>query len=237
MAPRRPPPAARAGSALCATALVLGGSALVHSSLLSARHVVVSGERETTAAAVIAASGLTGAPPLIDIDSASVASAVERLPWVKRAVVRREWPESVKITVTESVPIAYASGAKGSALVDADGRVLAELSPGARLPADLVPLGALPTPIPGAFVAPSEAAVLTVAGALPLSVLPQVAALTRLPELGVVAETHSGAEVVFGPAADLSAKMVALVTVLKSTSLAARQRLDLRVPAAPVLTR
>ena len=40
------------------------------------------------------------------VDVASVRTAVEALPWVRRAAVRRVWPDRLEITVEEHVPLA-----------------------------------------------------------------------------------------------------------------------------------
>ncbi|HVB06684.1 MAG TPA: FtsQ-type POTRA domain-containing protein [Acidimicrobiales bacterium] len=225
------------GTVLAVLALAVSAVAIVHTSLFAARHVVVSGERHTSAAAILAASGLDNAPPLIDVHTGQVAAAVERLPWVAHAAVQREWPETVRITVREAAPIAFAEVAGGTVLLDGRGRVLEALRAGSPPPAHLVPLGRLAAPAPGGTLPARELPVLAVAGALPLSTLAQLTALVHEPNLGVVGVLRSGAQVIFGSAAELPAKMVALVTLLKSTSIGKSARLDLRVPAAPVLTR
>ena len=40
------------------------------------------------------------------VDVASVRTAVEALPWVRRAAVRRVWPDRLEVTVEEHVPLA-----------------------------------------------------------------------------------------------------------------------------------
>ena len=40
------------------------------------------------------------------VDVASVRAAVEALPWVRRAAVRRVWPDLLEVTVEEHVPLA-----------------------------------------------------------------------------------------------------------------------------------
>ncbi|MGH3429633.1 MAG: hypothetical protein ACRDQZ_19035, partial [Mycobacteriales bacterium] len=77
---------------------------------------------------------------------------------------------------------------------------------------------------------------LAVAGAMPLSSLPQVAALQHATNLGVVATLRSGTTVIFGSAAEISPKMIALATLLTDGKLAGNVRVDLRVPSSPVLT-
>ena len=49
-----------------------------------------------------------------------VSAAVEQLPWVAEADVRREWPHTLHVDITEEVPVARWNG---DGLMDAQGRV------------------------------------------------------------------------------------------------------------------
>ena len=59
----------------------------------------------------------------LTVDLAAARAAVEALPWVATASVRREWPGTLRIALTEEVPVATW---RGSGLVNADGVVFAE---------------------------------------------------------------------------------------------------------------
>ena len=52
-----------------------------------------------------------------------VSAAVEQVPWVAQAQVRREWPHTLHVDIVEEVPVARWSG---DGLMDARGRVFAE---------------------------------------------------------------------------------------------------------------
>lgn len=49
---------------------------------------------------------------------------VEQIPWVRSASVRRILPNSVVVTVSERVPVAFVAGEDGVSLIDEDGVVL-----------------------------------------------------------------------------------------------------------------
>ncbi len=144
--------------ALCVALLAL------HTPLLALRHATVVGAQHTGADAVLQAAGLVDHPPLIDVDPKSAALRVERLPWVAHADVVRHWPDSVKIVVTERVPLgAVPRPGGGVALVDATGRVLAWQGSALGLI-----LGAPVTPgLPGTVLALAARPALAVAAALP----------------------------------------------------------------------
>ncbi|MBI2816138.1 MAG: FtsQ-type POTRA domain-containing protein [Acidobacteria bacterium] len=46
---------------------------------------------------------------------------VEQIPWVRSATVRRILPNSISVTVSERVPVAFVAGQEGIALIDQDG--------------------------------------------------------------------------------------------------------------------
>ena len=99
---------------------------------------------------------------LLGVDVGGVRRAVESLAWVESAAVRRVWPDTLRITVTEQTPVAQWGGA---ALMNAEAQVfrprtlpegLPSLSgpPGSaarvlakyqRLRIDLAPLGLTPS--------------------------------------------------------------------------------------------
>jgi cell division protein FtsQ len=219
---------------LLVVAIATGLFAIAHSPLVSARHVTVRGAQHTTRAAILAAGGLAGDPPLIDVNTLADAHAIERLPWVKTASVSVSFPSSARVVVTERHAVAVVrleSG--GGALLDVTGRVLADV-PGQ--PSGLVTVeGLAPPPAPGGRER-GAAALLVTAAALPPSLAARVAALKTEPGLGVVAVLRGAPQVIFGPDSGLAEKMVALATVLSKVSLQGIATIDLRAPSDPVLT-
>jgi cell division protein FtsQ len=215
-------------------ALGAGLFGLAQSPLISARSVQITGAVHTTRAEILAVSGLGHDPPLIDVNTAADAHAIERLPWVDKAVVSVSFPSSVRVVVTERRPVAMARLASGRvALLDVTGRVLADVARPRKGLVLLLGLGALPAPggavrgATGLFVA---------AAALPAGLASRVAALAIRPGLGIVAEVHRAPQAILGATTDLRAKYVGLATVLSEVSLQGIATIDLRAPSDPVLT-
>lgn len=67
----------------------------------------------------------------LNVDVAALRTAAKRLPWVRDVNVRRVWPDTLRVLVTEHVPVARWADA---ALLNADGEVF---TPGGELPAQL----------------------------------------------------------------------------------------------------
>jgi len=79
----------RLAVALAALALlVFGVWSLLHSSLFSATAVTVVGATHETTAQIEAAAGLSGHPPLLDVNTGAAVNGLERLPWVRSAALR-----------------------------------------------------------------------------------------------------------------------------------------------------
>jgi cell division protein FtsQ len=210
--------------------------AALHSSLFSARHVSIVGNQATTDQQILDASGMLAHPALLDIAVARDEAAIEQLPWIEKAVLHREWPDSVLITVTERNPVAkFSDGADLFGVLDETGRLL-EIS--SSPPRGLVLLK-IPetTVVPGRSLPRADAVLALVASAVPESILHEVRTLEPT-VTGAVVVLRSGATAELGQAADLVAKMTALATMLATPSvvLSAHSSIDLRVPDAPVVT-
>lgn len=219
-------------------ALGCAGWAATDSVLLDLDRVVVEGAVHTAADEARFASGLRRGEPMLDIDEDAVDRAVEALPWVLEATVRREWPGRVRIRLVEREPVALAGAEPGAlALIDRTGRVLEwVLAPPPGLP---VLTGLPPAGPPGTTLGVDGVATLEVAVALPAELRARTAGLAPAPGRGGEVELRLNPEgmVRLGPPDDLDAKFTAIRSVLAQVDLANLAVLDVRRPENPVLTR
>lgn len=223
---------------LGAVGLLGAAAASTQTPLLDVDRVEVVGVARLPAGDVLAAAADAGAgegAALVDVDTDAVARALEALPGVAEATVRRDWPGTVAVEVVERVPVAAVTSADGAALVAADGIVVDVVdAPPAGLP---VLQARLPALEPGAVVDAPE--LLAVAAALPPELAGRVAAVVASAgaEGTVELRLAEGGVARLGPPAELGAKLVAVVTVLDQVDLACLAILDVRVPSAPAVTR
>ena len=116
----------RAVLALLLAALVGTAVWLVYfSQVLDTRGVVVSGTRELTPDQVTAAAAVPLGRPLSRQRLDAIARRATALPQVSAAKVTREWPHTVRVTVTERVPLLAVAQPGGFLIVDKDGVVFA----------------------------------------------------------------------------------------------------------------
>lgn len=231
-------------------AAVAGGLASTRSPVLDVDRVEVRGASHTSRADVVSVTGLGSHRRMVDVRPGAVARAVERLPWVAHARVIRQWPATVRIDLQERVPVAVVAvggpAAPGSgllapadrrwALADRTGRVLAVVP---RSPTGLPELAGVAAPGgPGASVVAAAGASLPVAAALPPGLRPRVAEVAAADGGAVRLRLGApGAVVLLGPPDRLAEKLAAVQAVLDGASLDRLAVIDVRVPAAPVLTR
>ncbi len=151
---------------------------------------------------------------------------------MQRATVTREWPDTVRITVSERVPVAWAddgSGAGSALVLDAAGRVLAiEPAPPVGLPQLLHVTGAVPV---GAMITPATAA--RVAGVM-VTLDATLAGTIEVTDTGVTLHTPSGTEIRLGRATDVAAKLRSAIAVLATPQAEGAQYLDVSAPSNPV---
>lgn len=131
-----------AGALMLAAAAVI---AVARLPILPIRQVVVANDlREVQRADVEQAlQGLRG--NLISVSLEGVRGALEKLPWVRRAEVRRRWPATLELTLHEHHPVAR-WGDSTQQLVNAEGEVFYATGSAraAALPVFSGPLGTAP---------------------------------------------------------------------------------------------
>lgn len=217
--------------------ILLSGSVwlVLRSPLLDVDRVTVRGAERTSAEWISDATGIWEGQPLVEVDLDAAATAVEGLPWVARAEVRRMWPSTALVTVTERTPTAVTSSNTGEwAIVDGTGRVL-ELVP--ERPPGLVSLEGLgEMPPPGTTLASAQGP-LTVFAALSPSLAARTLAVVALEGGQIELKLNPQGTVRLGTVDALDAKVRAAETVLASVDVRNLAVLDVRLPSSPVLTR
>lgn len=207
---------------------------VLHSSAFSARVVVVHGAVGGRAAAVLRAAGLQRHPPLLDVDPAAAATAVEALPWVLRANVVRHWPDGVSVTVTTRVPVAQMAVGGGAAVLDRTGRVLS------RSPAPVPGLPMVSAPVqpgaPGSWVAVAAEPGLIVASTVPPAFRAQVARVVVDAQGHVQLDLTTPVSVDVGSDTQLHQKYEDVAALLAGAPLAAGDIIDVTVPDAPTIS-
>lgn len=209
-------------------ALVAAADWFWNSPWLKLKTVQVSGIHHTTKAQVLGVAALVDGTRLTAISSATVAHRVDRLPWVKAARVTHVLPSTIRIAVTERVPVAIVQATGRSYLVDAQGAVLAAGSGAQPL---IVGLG-VDTLQPGSRItAPAFAAAIAVLKSLPASLRVRLAQLSAPSPNGVAIALTDQTTIVYGNAEDLGPKNADVVSLLSGGT--AFASINVSAPAHP----
>ncbi len=196
----------------------------------------VGGNAIVPRAEIVARAALPADRNIWLLDTRAAERRIERIPYVRDAIVRRKFPNAVEIAVSERVPEGCLL-ASGSALtIDADRRVL-ELGCD-RLPQPLYRLPGLAAVAPGEDERSDDLdRLLRDAGTLGQGPHAFVA-FGYDAYGGLLATLRGGVEVRFGSDGDLPEKLRLLDAILALPGAGAGVRaIDLRAPAAPVVLR
>jgi cell division protein FtsQ len=179
--------------------LVGAAAAVVYATpLLGVAHVRVEGAVIARPEDVRAAAALAPGTPLARVDTAAVARRVSRLAPVARAIVLRQWPDTVVVRVVERTAVAAVPAGAGYDLVDGSGVVFRT----ATGPGDL-PVVRVAAPGPGDA---STRAALSVLGSLTPTLRAQLVALVAEAPTRVRLELRAGRSVIWGDASDNETK-------------------------------
>lgn len=217
--------------------LLAGVVALERSPLVGLEEVEIVGTQRLAASQVRDAAELELGTSTLRLRLQAVTERVEALPLVRRATARRTDPLSVRIEVTERVPVLVVSGDGTSRYLDREGIVIDDLGPNER-PSSL-PVIALPDapPAVGERVAADRALANAHAvwSGLSGSLRAQVAVYRAAGPDELTLELASGIEVRFGRAERTDEKVRALGAVLDDIGDTPVGSIDVRAPQAPVV--
>jgi cell division protein FtsQ len=209
------------------TALAFGAQWTLHQSFFRVQHVTFVGLRHESAAAVLAASGLASHPAMIDVNGSTVESNLSSFTWISALSVTKHWPNTVVVSVHESVAVAVAFTASHVLeFVDESGR---DLGPAPRA-ANLPTLSYLhPTNPTWPYERAGKGAAY-VASQLPRAFGSQVSIISENAQGDVTLQMTTPVSFVLGPATNLHAKFVAIASVIAHSTLAPGDVVDVTVP-------
>lgn len=212
---------------LLVTALALGAQWTLHQSFLRVQHVTFVGLRHESSTAVLAASGLTSHPAMIDVNGATIEKNLSSFTWINSLTVTKHWPSTVVVTVRESVAVAVAfSATHALEYVDRAGR---ELGPAPRT-VNLPTLEYLhPTSTTWPFARAGRGAAY-VASQLPRAFGFQVSVISENAQGVITLQMTTPVSFILGPATNLHAKFVAVASVIAHSTLAPGDVVDVTVP-------
>lgn len=96
------------------------------------QQIVLSGSQQLDRDSVLSAGDLYVGMSIWTVDPAGAEERIEALAWVRDAQVRREFPDRVRVFITERQPTAIAM-VEGLQYLDRTGRVLGPVEPGSQV--------------------------------------------------------------------------------------------------------
>jgi cell division protein FtsQ len=227
------------GWALAAIALAVGVAYLIRTPLFGLTAVRVEGTEAVAHAEVLQASQVRIGEPYLGLDLVAIRARVAALPRIESVRVTRDYPSSLRITVTERPPVASVSAGSVYWLIAADGTVL---DAAASRPADLPYVASVPLPDgvgPGTRLPPGNelANALTALGGMAPQLKRQVAGVDARTLDSLEFTLKDGTRVLYGLAVDQPAKDAAVSLVRRTLKREGReaQRIDVRNPSTPTV--
>jgi cell division protein FtsQ len=216
--------------ALVGVATIVGAAwTLTQSAFLDVDQVRVAGAEGPDAELIRQTAGIVQGEALIDVDIAAVEARLATLPWVKDADVRRDWPGTLVVSVTERNPVAVLPSGTEVALLDEEGVVIGREPSSTDAAVAALPMIAVPLSVAIGEAELSAGPGLAVVAALTADLRPWVAAvLVDDGDVGI--ELVGGAKVTMGPPVRLDDKVSAVRAVLAGVDLACITTIDVIAP-------
>lgn len=219
----------------CVVVIILIAISASMSPLLDVDRIDVTGTTATPADSVVGASGIGKGDAMVRLDLGAAAAAIEQLPWVADAEIRRHFPGAVEIVVAEREPVGIIRVGDEERLFDATGRILGpvELGHGA------LPRVEVTTDIPpaGQTLGDEDLVLLDVLAAVASGIDGHTVFVHQDPAGSVSLDIDQTIDVRIGETNEIDAKIRSVATVLDQVDLTCLEQIDVRIAERPVLTR
>jgi cell division protein FtsQ len=212
--------------------------ALVVSPLFDVDRIEVRGVSSLSADELLEAADVARGDRMIEIDLTEARDGLRSVPGVRSANVERDWPSTIRITVTEEEPVAVLRSGGSEFLVSSTGRVL-DAPPGETT--GVVPFEVERDDVtgsgPGSEVAEDVLAAALAINRMATPFRSQVASAKLSSSGSLTLALIDDASVRMGPVQDLPAKIGAIESVLARVSPQCRHVIDVREPALVTVSR
>ncbi|HEY5111278.1 MAG TPA: FtsQ-type POTRA domain-containing protein [Acidimicrobiales bacterium] len=209
------------------TSLALATQWVLRQSYFRVQHVTFVGLHHETSSAVLAASGLLSHPAMISVNDAQLEANLAAFTWISSVTIAKHWPNTVVVSVKESVAVAVAYTNKHVLeFVDKAGRALGPAPSNANLPTlDYL----LPKKVAWPYQSVGRGAAY-VASQLPSDFAAQVSRVTDDASGDVTLKMTTPLTFILGPPTNLHAKFVAIASVIAHSTLVPGDVVDVTVP-------
>lgn len=173
--------------------------------ILKVANIDVTGTRHLPVEQVEEVAGIAAGENMLQVNVAAAATAVAESPWVKAVSVRRAWPSTIAIEVTERHAVLFTDSGEGTHLIDESGVPFLIAEP----PAEAVEVTGDATDDPAELVGVAE-----VVSAVDPVIREQVARVEVPSALEITFHLDDGRSVYWGANTDNHDKALAMETVL-----------------------
>ena len=209
-----------------------------HTGVFHVSEVRVTGNRRLDSAYVVSLSGIGHGDNVLTFDGKAAAARLEEEPWIKRAGIRRHFPDKVELVIEEREAVAQVEAGEGFLLADLDGCLLESSSvPWPGFPVLLVedPVGLVGGRLTGEDFR-REAEVLR---SMSVQMQPKVASLGCDERRGAYLVTGEGIRVFLGDGEDLPLKLENAFAIMEDPEVRRKYPLldyvDVSCPGEPVI--
>ncbi|MCI9887330.1 FtsQ-type POTRA domain-containing protein [Micrococcales bacterium 31B] len=193
-------------------AVIAAGLVVVFAtSVFAVRTITFEGQQAVTQEALASATQSLVGVPLARVSLPDAAAAAAAVPGVETATVSREWPNTLRVTIVERVPVAVYRAGDGLVLIDKTGY---SLRPVSEAPAGM-PLVSV-EPFDGMLLAQS----LAIYEQMPSAIKPQIVDFGATSRDGIYFNLTDNRQVIWGSADLTPAKIAVLPTVLGQPGMA-----------------
>ncbi len=166
----------------------------------------------------------------LHVDHAAIDAVADRFPVIHSVRIETDFPDGMRIAVTEQRPAAMLVAGGKRIPVAGDGAVLTALTIKGSLPTIEVEPGNVPDK---RLTRSSTLDAARVAGGAPAALTPRLKTVTKEGAKGWVVQVQDGPELIFGAASSVAAKWTAAARVLADRDAAGADYIDLRIPGRP----